>query len=88
MSIKQVNGKIMSSNWLYKKTGLVFCDSFEGIFVFAVVGSMIFVGCCDESFTVCVDIVACDGVGLMFCQVQEEVSESVALIGQVMSVWV
>ena len=25
---------------------LVFCDGFGGIFAFAVVGSMIFVGCC------------------------------------------
>ena len=37
---------------------LVFCDGFGGIFVFAVVGSIIFVGCCDESFSVGVDIVA------------------------------
>ena len=37
---------------------LVFCDGFGGIFAFAVVGSMIFIGFCDGSFTVCVDIVA------------------------------
>ena len=36
----------------------VFCDGFGEIFVFAVVGSMMFVGCCDESFTVCVEIIA------------------------------
>ena len=37
---------------------LVFCDGFGGIFAFAVVGSMIIEGCCDGSFTVCIDIVA------------------------------
>ena len=27
---------------------LVFCDGFGGIFAFAVVGSMIFIGCCTQ----------------------------------------
>ena len=57
----------------------VVCDGFGGSFVFAVGGSMIFEGCWDESFTVCVDIGACDGV---LSGVERSV-KYVALFGQV-----
>ena len=49
---------------------------------------MIVVGCCDGLFTVCVDIVACDAVRVMFFSGEGKRGKSVALMGKVMSVCV